>query len=211
MDAAKIQALAYKGLGKGAKVLGTDHKVYRWATLLDPIAGPELMTIKASMTTSYGYGKAKKPGTPDMMLVADASLLQSWDWLVGEQTSYLCRLQPLLPPTVIQCNRVVSIVRPSYPDAQPGTEFRAIEIPIASALPVFIKTKDGRASSSKMLGFTSDTAAGINEYEVYVNASAVGSILKNDIVIDELGDRYEVDAANPSDFGYICAVRSMKP
>lgn len=210
MDAAKIQALAYKGLGKGAKILGTDHKVYRSPSLLDPLAGAELLTIKASMTTSYGYSKASKPGAPEMMLVADASRLQSWDWLVGEQTSYLCRLQPLLPPMVIQCNRVVRIARPGYTTGPGPYEPDALNV-IASSLPVFMKPKTASAASPKAIPYPTDTAAAITEWEVYINAQSIGAIQPHDVITDEMGAKYEITQAAPSDFGFMCIARLEAP
>jgi hypothetical protein len=85
------------------------------------------------------------------------------------------------------------------------------ETNIATNFPVFGYTSKDRGG--KPAGFTeaTETAAEMPSVEFYINSHTVGSVLKNDVLIDETGVRFIIDTPNRTSFGFIANARIEKP
>ncbi|OYV99043.1 MAG: hypothetical protein B7Z62_02070 [Deltaproteobacteria bacterium 37-65-8] len=211
MDAATLQSKVYSGYAKAALRMGLPFDVYRSAGLLTPIAiGNKVHTgLLASFTTGMQYSAYNKPTKPDWIGILDGSQVQLGDWLVGvNDTFWIADMQPLLPIAAAQANRTVSIMRPSYTTTAP---MEAQETAIATALPVFMQTKRDVGSAPPDFPTRTNSEAAVPKWTTWINAHAVGQILKNDVMVDENGERYVIDSPDLTSFGYICLSHIEKP
>ena len=211
MDGTRMAALVAKGYGIAAARIGLPHTVYRSASMFNPLQNSnQLITnFPASMTTNYQYSAYNKPKVPDWKLIADISQLAIGDWLVGGQgTFYVADLQPLLPTPVVQCNHVVTIMRPSYSIAG---SLEQTETQIASFFPVFMQSKRDKDHSPSGFPTSTETATSLPMWITYINAHGVSDIQKNDVIVDENGARYIIDVPDLTSFGYIVETHIEMP
>lgn len=211
MDGATLQAKINKAYGKSASKVGFPATLYRSASLINPIANRNVVQtgVMVSFAPSLSYSDYNKPKVPDWTCLVDGALVQIGDWLVGVQgTFYIADLQMTLPIPAVQCDRIVSIIRPSYSTHGPLTP---VETTIATALPVFAYTAKDKGSAPAGFVAPTESRADVPELEVYINARNVGDIQKNDVIVDELGNRYVIETYNPTSFGFIVIARLEKP
>lgn len=211
MDAATLQSRIYSGYGKAAARIGLPMDVYRSASMLNPLgAGNRIVSGQlANVTTGWDYGKFNVPKQPLWTLVADASSLNIGDWLVGaEGKFYLADKQSLLPLPVVECNRSVTITRPSY--STTGALEQA-ETTVASAFPVFMQSKRDKGHTPAGFPDATESTAATPTWLAYINAHGVSDIRKNDVVTDENGVRYVIDVPDLTSFGYIVEMHAEVP
>lgn len=114
MDQARIQLRIAKGLAKAASIVGTSFVQYRPATALDPLlAGSSIRTMPCAVdiNASLTLASPVPPGHPFTLLLADPTLLQPGDYLVGSADTYfVSRIQPLQPAWCVLCNIVFNIL-----------------------------------------------------------------------------------------------------
>jgi hypothetical protein len=210
MNGERIQALAFRGLAIAAKKVGTDFKLFRPASMIDPVAtGTELLTTKVSATTGYDYAKYNLPKKPDLTLIVDGALIQAGDYLVGESIYYIPRIQPLLPIPAIQCNRTVSLEHSGY-STGPSGELKTGGVVYATNLPVFMIAKKDKSSTAHLIPAASDSQSSMSEWVVFINSRTLGEVNKHDVLIDEMGNRYEIVQVSPTDRGAECLAREEK-
>ena len=201
MDGAGLQSIIDRGYGIAAQRIGFPCSVYRPASMLNPVGGTPLYTnVMAGFTTGSEYSRYNKPKVPDWTALLDGTNIQIGDWFVGAQgTFYIADMQKILPIAAIRCNRTVSIVRPGY-SAVSATP--VAETTIASSFPVFGFTSTrGRSLSGIPVQTQSDS--GIHGMVFYLNNHSVGGIRIEDVIVDENGDRFVIDSAALTSFGYI--------
>lgn len=202
MNGAALQSLVYRGYGIAAQRIGYPYAVYRAASMISPIAvGNRILTaLYASFTTGFDFKSYSKPLAADCIAIVDGSQVQTGDWMVGQAgTFYIADMQPTLPIAAIQCNRTISIVRPGYSTVSSTPVSETI---IASGFPAFgITSTRGRTQSGIPIQTQSDS--GIHGMRYYLNSHTVGDIRIEDVIVDENGDRFVIDSAAPTAFGYI--------
>jgi hypothetical protein len=215
MDAAKIQAKIFKGLGKAAKALGTSFYVYRSASMMSPLDKSNVLVegINASFTTSYAYAKYNKPSVPDWTLVADATDLMAGDWFSdGNHTYFIAEIQGLLPIPAIQCSELVSISRPSSdPVVVDGGGAEPGEALIAENFPLFMMNKKDKSNRPGWFPTSTDSTIAMPEWVFYINTRNPGDIQSHDIITDSLGIRYEIDTPARTSWGFIVTAKLEKP
>lgn len=108
------------GYAKAAQKLGQDFSLYRSATPINPIQSDYLVGIvKAVMTVSWNWMKPNKYGNAVWNAVIDGQLssgnlsAQVGDYIVGDQTFFIASKQYQMPMQAVECNRTISIERPS--------------------------------------------------------------------------------------------------
>jgi hypothetical protein len=213
MDGTKLQSKIYGGYGKAASRVGFDVEVYRSSSMVSPIAPANMVieALSASFTTNMNYDAFYKPGKGTMMMLADATNLQVGDWLVRDgKVHYLADLQDILPIPVIKCNRMISIYRPSY-GADAGGGYQPSDTLIAQDFPAFMYS--GRDRLVSALGFPAptQTQASMPLWDFWINNHTVGGIREHDIIVDEMGTRYEVDSPSLTSFGHFVIARPERP
>ena len=211
MDGPTLQRKVFLGYGKAATRIGFPCTVYRSSSMLAPIVPANIFAsnLYASFTPTLNFQKYNKPHVPDWIGIVDATSLQIGDWLVGPSgTFYLADIQESLPLPFIQCVYQVSIVRPAYSTSGPTEE---LEVTIASNLPVFGFSMKSGVQRPSAFPSASETKAAIPGRLFYVNTRTIGAVQKDDVVIDEVSNRYIVDAAVFTSFGIICQTHIEKP
>jgi hypothetical protein len=210
MDGAGLQSIIDRGYGIAAQRIGFPCSVYRPASMLNPVGGTPLYTnVMAGFTTGSEYSRYNKPKVPDWTALLDGTNIQIGDWFVGAQgTFYIADMQKILPIAAIRCNRTVSIVRPTY--TVTGV-MEQVDSTIATALPVFAYTSRDKATAPSAFPSPTESAAGMPVMEFYINAHTIGQILKNDVIVDENGDRYVIDAPTFTSFGFVVLAHIEKP
>lgn len=124
---ARIQNRIYYGYGKAAQRLGTAHAVYRSADGNNPIQPANfLFNQLISIDQNYKYTSAKKYGDPVWQFLPENGLvLQNYDYLVSPNgiNYFIVDIVPddrLNPPTLVECNAIITISDPSNAPLTPG-------------------------------------------------------------------------------------------
>lgn len=201
MDGATLQSIINQGYGIAAQNIGFPCSVYRSASMVNPLTTTPVYTgFQASFTTGVGYSKYPNPKAPDWEALFDGTNIQIGDWFVGAQgTFYVADMPKILPVAAVRCNRTVSIVRPGYSAVSPTP---VAETTIASSFPVFGFTSTrGRSLSGIPVQTQSDS--GIHGMQWYINNHTIGQIRIEDVIVDENGDRFVIESAASTSFGFI--------
>lgn len=205
MDAAKLQERLYKGYGQMAKRVGQLYDVYRSPDGMDPLASGNLIASlhMAIATRTRPFEVPAQFKDAVWMVFIDGRELQPRDFLAGPYgTWYIADMQPELPIQAVRCNHTVSIGRPEF-----AVDDGALEqslIPIASALPVFTQLK---RVDIKQPAFGSSTAGqAITHWTAFI-PMAQGAIKQHDLVTDDEGVKYELDAPDFTNMGYVTSIR----
>lgn len=115
-NSARIQDRIYYGYGKGAARLGTTYTIYRSPNAINPIQDANIIgTLLLSANVSWTYSQANKYGNAVWQLLVDGRELQPFDYLMGKQTFFVAGMQSLLPILGVDCNRTLTIKRPTQP------------------------------------------------------------------------------------------------
>lgn len=221
-DAAYIQGKIYYGYGQAAKRLGTSFDFYRSVTPLNPIvAGNIIGNLLVSLNQNWAYDKANKYGNAIWQMVADARQppdsigFTIGDYFLGTSldnvplTYFVISKQLILPILSVECNKVVTIQRANQ-DNDPDSDVYSGYTPgtatvLASGLPVSIlKQAIGRDNKEKL---PTDTL--MPRWDLLMPNLGNVTYKNRDIVIDELGFRYVVAAAEKTDFGWRCAIELL--
>ena len=113
MDQTHIQAHISKGLAKAASIIGTGLTQYRPVTTMDPIlAGSAIGTVMCAVdvNATFTFASPVPPEHPFTFLLADPGLLQAGDYLVGTDTYFVSRIEPLQPAWCVLCNMTLDIL-----------------------------------------------------------------------------------------------------
>ena len=210
MDGATLQQRVYYGYAKAANVIGLSFAQYRPATASTAIAAGNLLrSMPASFNAQdMAYGKPNGYGKATWYCVADGRLLQVGDYLTGNGSTYfIAAMQPLLPMLAVECNRTVTVYRPQQ---QPGvgalgyggnTESNQVAIVTAFPASILIGAK-AETNAVKLPGDGRSVA------QVMLLPPIPGGvqIKNNDIVIDDLANRYIIFGAELTDLGWRCTV-----
>lgn len=125
VDQYLITAKANFGYGKAAQKAGLPCALYRPVSADDPIAsGNPLQPISALFYSapSLNFTTPSKYGKPEWIGVLDMGQVLVGDYIIDPNlgTFFVASLETFLPAYVIQCNRVITIGRPSSPPSGAG-------------------------------------------------------------------------------------------
>lgn len=113
MNQAQLQALISNGMAKAASILGRGLTQYRPVTTMDPVlAGSDIGTVVCSIDLNAAFTFVFPVPTehPFTVLLADTRLLQAGDYLVGNHTYFVSRIEPLKPAWCVLCNRTLDVL-----------------------------------------------------------------------------------------------------
>lgn len=188
MDGARIQALAYRGMGKAAQRIGLPFDVYRPAGATNPMdAGNKVATLPAHFTADGGYTKPDGYGSATRQAMLDGAQVAVGDYLAGEGGPYfIAAKQPLLPILAVSCDRTVSIT-------QGGASPVAVGWPASVLL-----SGSGGANALEML-----PGAPANPLWRLLLPAVPGLTFNvADLVTDDLLRSYFIEAAELTDLGW---------
>lgn len=211
MDAATLQTRIDAGYAKAASRIGYAYTLYR-PSLTGAVLVPAnlITTLNASFdqqTAAFLFQTPQAETKPLYKGLFDQTLVQAGDYLSGPQGVFaVLRLDPIVPPLMARCAHVVSFARAASAAVPSGgyigftAQSSTSANPVRAGVPVSITPTKERARSPSLPGSTRD----LSLLNVLVSATAMpnGSILDADIITDESGLRYQVEAAYWGQTGY---------
>ncbi len=202
MNGDRLQSHIYRGNAKGAAHIGDPYQVYRY---VDPIAPMDdvykIAVIPATFSAEQRFVKPNKYQIPTWFCFADGRLLQPRDILVGIMgTFYIGDMQRQLPIQAIQTNHVVSVGRGTYTTT--GSVEQVVEF-FATRLPIFMQF---RREDIKQSQYANTIGQAITHWTAFIPLPE-GMLKQDDVVEDEEGIRYVVDAPDFTSIGYAAHLR----
>lgn len=229
MDAATLQAKIYAGYANVALRMGVSYQLWRPAELDNPFTN-QITTLLASFNSEdMAYSKPRKYGKATWYGVFDGSLTQPGDYLVNPTGDiYFIAAQQLhLPILVIQCNRQVRIQRPvAAPPTVGAQPYRGVQTTVAAGMTDVLGTEavgtnpaiswpcsllrghggSGQGQPDRLADSVSQAG-----WDVLLPPSAVETLVirPSDMLIDDLGKRYQVGSAELTDLGWRVSVMEV--
>ena len=206
MDGATLQNKIYGGYAKAAKRIGRNTDVYRPTDSTAAIVSAnKVETIPASFNAEdMKYGKPNKYGHPTWYVLLDGRLTQVGDYLDNayDGTYFIAAQQTGLPILCVQCNRVVSALRPQIQSglgAQGyGGNTDSKEAPLITSWPASIL--QGIKGERSEVGLPGDNRT---PWWSILMPYLAGAVLRTgDIIKDDLHRRYIISSAELTDLGW---------
>jgi hypothetical protein len=213
MDGIALQDRIYKGYSRVADSVGLQYDLYRASFSsditvpdrdmldLDPIVPKnKIRKMPIAVAADKDFSVPNKFHSPTWYCYADGRKLQQFDFLVGAfGTFYIADKQPNLPMQAIKTNHVLSIGRGIYSTVGPiGQTINYY----ATRLPCFIQFK--REQIKATIADTIGQAT--TQWDAFIPLPN-NMIKQDDIVFDEEGNRYLVDAPDFTEIGYSVRLR----
>lgn len=210
MDGATLQQRVYYGYTQAAQRIGLPFSQYRPGGASGALASGNLLR---SITASFNaqdmqYGKPNLYGKATWYCLADGRLMQVGDYLSGNGSTYfIAAMQPLLPILAVECNRTVTVYRPQQQSdigaVGYGGNTQSNQLAIVTAFPASILI--GAKAETNAVKLPGD---GRSVAQVMLLPPIPGAvqIKNNDIVEDDLGNRYLVFGAELTDLGWRCTI-----
>ena len=209
MDGARLQERIYHGYGKAAQHIGLPCNHFRPTNALSPALSVGSLfqrRLEASFNAKdMAYGKANDYGKPVWYCVADGNRLNPGDYLQRPdgQIFYIAAMQPLLPIIAIDCNRIVSVLRPTTQSGVGsgpyGGDTLATETPLVTGFPasVLVATKADR----NIVNLPGDVRT--PAWTVLLPALPGGVYLRGeDVITDDQDRRYVISSAELTELGW---------
>lgn len=222
MDAATLQNRIYRGYGKAAARLGLPNVVSRPTSAADPLANV-IGTLPCSFNAEdWKYVKPNKYGRPTWYGLFDASTTQAGDYLVGPQGTFFIAAQQLhLSVLCVECNRSIALLRQPAPSASTGAQpyggvcIAESEPGLGTLDPSGALVKGwpcsiligGRTEKGGTLPMSTKDAG----WQILLPKSVPLVLRASDVLLDDLGRRYVLEAAELSDLGWRCNAKEVHP
>lgn len=99
-------------LARAASIAGASQALYRPTTANDPISGVPYGSIYCAFDVrpDFKLMSTAQPNHSYASLLADPSRLQQGDYLVGDDTHFVSRIEPLRPALCVLCDQVVDFL-----------------------------------------------------------------------------------------------------
>jgi hypothetical protein len=199
MTGDRLQGLIYAGYAKLAAKAGFMYDVYRFD---EPIAVTDdiykIERIPVAFAAEKKFAIPNKYQIPTWYCYADGRVLQPRDILIGPAgTFYIGDMQPNLPIQAVQTNHVISIGRGSYGGGDQSIEYYATDIPC------FMQFKREDIKQSQ---YATTMGQAITHWTTFIPLPE-GTLTQDDVVRDENGIRYIVDAPDFTSIGYVAHLR----
>ena len=197
------QRIAYR-LAKAASVVGVSQALYRPATSLLPVSGMPYGSIYCAfdVTPDFRLISTAQPNHSYVTLLADPRLVQQGDYLVGDDTHFVARIEPLRPALCVLCDQVLDVlntdVTTSAGTNSYGGRTSSTDTVIAQGWPVSMSARTrGEQDTTKL---PSDVKAAY--YDVLAPPIPGVTLVFGMRLQDSLGQDYEIVSAELSPFGW---------
>jgi hypothetical protein len=209
-----VQDLLDRGLGKAAGKLGLIHGVFRPASVGCPLMeGNRFQNLHSWFQRGSPLAKGRAGWSEASWSgIFDRGYTKPGDYLHGPFGTYFVAVQdPLAEALCIRCSRTVSVVRPIGARRAGANHYsgtvRGKEREVLSAWPCFITV--ARANRAAASGLPGDGLAGQAELLLPLLPPEFGGPQKADLVNDDRGFSYVVDAVEESDLGLRIAIHAV--
>ena len=100
------------GLARAASIIGASQALYRPLTANLPISGTPYGSIYCAfdVTADFRMISTAQPSHSYAALLADPSLVQQGDYLVGDDTHFIARVEPLRPALCVLCDQTLNVL-----------------------------------------------------------------------------------------------------
>ena len=214
MDGITIQARVYAGYAKAAQVIGLTYNLYRPISLTAPL-GNLISTLKAALdsTPAYKFKQPNEYGDPTWFALINDATTQAGDYILNASGTYfIAGKQFLLPVIVVECNRLARVSRQApvtsvgavgYSGSQASQDVDVLGT-IGALWPASILLR-GRSQSVGSL------PAGVKNagWKILFPPSALPQINAGDMVTDDMGRRFAIEAAELTDLGWRINAQEM--
>jgi len=205
MDGARLNALIYKGLGRGAAHIGGPCAVYRPQNPTAPLTNQVASLPVAFNAANPGYTKPQLYGKAVWFADMDGRHTRPGDYLVrlsDDKIWYVAAQQQLLPVVVIECNRRIRLQR-TPPQTAVG------ELPYSAIDPVdVLGTPDSLWPCSILQGGKPIPSVGLPSdvrdagWKILLPISVPLLIQSADLIEDDIGRGFAVGSAELTDLGW---------
>ena len=109
---ATINTKVSLGLAKAASILGANQALYRPTSAFLPTSGSPFGNVYCAFDINPDFKliSTAQPGHSYVALLADPSVVELGDYLVGEDTHFVARVEPLRPALCVLCNQIVDLL-----------------------------------------------------------------------------------------------------
>ena len=197
------QKIAY-GLARAASILGVSQALYRPTSPMSPVSGTPYGNIYCAfdVTADFRLISTAQPNHAYVTLLADPALVQQGDYLVGDDTHFVARTEPLRPALCVLCDQVLDVlssdVTTSAGTNAYGGRTSGTDTVIAQGWPVSMSARTrGEQDTTKL---PSDTRAAY--YDVLAPPIPGISLVFGMRLRDNTGQDYEIVSAELSPFGW---------
>jgi hypothetical protein len=201
-----IQSAIWAGYAQVANIFGAACPQYRAAGPMDPMAA-QFAALQAAFDTKpdFTFVQPSTYAKPIWYCAADGSKLAVGDYLQHPSLGYffIASIEPFHPIMAVSCNRTVTVKRPSPTGRGGGKkpyggDVAATEPVIMQGWPASILqgTKGEKADS----GLPGDTRQ--PWMNILMPAIPAVLILTDDVLDDELGNRYKVSSTELTNLGW---------
>jgi hypothetical protein len=221
--ASGIQSKIWKGYAKAAGKLSASYQFSRpqagrmlleggGALLLEDgssllleqsFPGNAIFSLPVSLNAEdMKYSKPNKYGKATWYALFDGTSVNVGDYFIGPQgTFFVAAMQPMLPILVVECNRKVSIYRPQTQtgvgaEGYGGTTQQNEKLLVSGVPCSILQGTKGEKSETNLPGDTR------SPWWAILMPGTVGRIKPDDIITDDLDQRYIVSSQESTDLGY---------
>lgn len=206
MNGTRIQAKVYAGYKKAASKIGMPFTLYRAASASDPLGEANTVATDFMMAVyqDIDFSTPSKYGNAVWRALFDGSISRPGDYISNGDHTYFIQDQPhIVPPTVVECNAIVNVSRVTQPTGKGavgyGANLKSTEVPLMTGWPAsqLIGTKWER----NPIAIPGDERL---PYWVILlpHFEGVDDIKTSDIIVDNIGRRLVVSAAELTSFGW---------
>ena len=205
MDYSTIQQRIWGGYARAALRIGPTYQWYRPVGSDSPVgAAQSLGTIRAAISTdaSFKFDKGENYNKPLWFALVDGAAVQINDYITdgGANTWYVESLPPLQPIGVVNCNRVLTVSRPTS-----ATGIGLLPYGGDVTEPVIMTAWPGSVLQGTR-GEKGDTQlpgdVRLPWYEVLLPYAPGVQIKAFDVMTDEVGQRYRIASTERSNLGW---------
>jgi hypothetical protein len=161
MNQARIQDTLQRGLGRGARVVGTPHFVHRCPSVEDPLdpANRVLLLSAAFLPESGRWERSVPAGQALWQGMFDSAETRPGDYLVNARTGetwFIAAQYALLLVLCIRCNGIVSLSRPAPQTASGVNAYGGVQttnlVPLLRNFPASILAAGGTGLDANLPG-----------------------------------------------------------
>jgi hypothetical protein len=200
---AENQRKLYDGYVRIAQQLGAVYEVFPFITSYPINIGYADVSLPVSIAADNSFTTPLKFNKPAWLAFMDGDLVQQFNFLVGPYgTFYIGDKQPFAPLQVVKCNKLISLGRVVYSTSGPVAE---TVVNYAEGIPAFFQFK--RAEIQRQAGLAAQTLGrAITHWDAFIPGPQ-GFLQQDDVITEEDGTTYIIDAPNFTNMGYVCHVR----
>jgi hypothetical protein len=209
-DFARIQNRIYtKGYEKSAIHLGTEHTIYRSTDGIDPLKDDNLFgTRLISVDQNYKYTTTKKYGDSVwQFLMTDGLTLRNYDYFVSPSGTiyFIADIAPdnrLNPPLCVECNKIITITRPTQPTGIGAVDYGAYLPSTATELLVSCPASvlEGTKGEANAVKFPLDTRSPY--YEILLPYLGGVNLRIGDFIADQNDYRLVISSVELTGLGW---------